>query len=107
MTRCSRDAGSSRHSSGDACARRCVAFQPFRTRKPRAAVPTARVGADPMWLEEQEQSTKWVEQFSLNPSSPLESMQTCDAALDLAAQPGMLGIDPMDAYQAVRLFYAN
>ena len=107
--RCSRDTGGSRpyRSSGDVCARRSVESQPFRSRRPRAAVPSARVGADPRWLEEQEQSSKWVEQFALNPRSSLESMQTCDAALDIGAQPGMLGVDPMDAYQAVRLFYAN
>ena len=104
--RCSRDTRPHR-SSGDVCARRSVELQSFRSRRPRAAVPSARVGADPRWLEEQEQSSKWVEQFALNPRSSLESMQTCDAALDIGAQPGMLGVDPMDAYQAVRLFYAN
>ena len=79
----------------------------FRARKPRAAVPGTRVSTDECWLSEMASCTKHVDEFGLNPQSSFDSVQCCDAVLDIAAAPGQLGVDPLDAYQGVRLFYAS
>jgi len=89
------------------CVSRSREAFPFRLRRIRPPVPSVRLSADAAWLKALHKSTQGVEEFEINPRNSFESMQLCDAALDIAAQPSMLGVDPMDAYQAVRLYYAN
>jgi hypothetical protein len=45
--------------------------------------------------------------FGLQPRGAADSVELCEAALDLAAQPAMYGVSVADAHQAVRLLYAT
>jgi hypothetical protein len=45
--------------------------------------------------------------YQLSPTGASSSVELCEAALEIAANPGKYGVHPADALQAVRLYYAS
>ena len=43
----------------------------------------------------------------LQPTGACSSILFCEAALAIAANPGRYGVDPADALQAARMYYAQ
>jgi hypothetical protein len=93
--------------AGD-CSRRAVTRCGFRRRLCRLAVPAvAPREADSTWaatLAALERDA--THRFGLNPAGALDSAALCEAALAIASSPAAVGAHPMDAHQAVRLYYA-
>jgi hypothetical protein len=93
-----------------AARRRCEGGS-FRMRRPRAEPPRpflgARVPIDERWRHAmREATTDAIEKFGLSPGSGGHSVLLCEAALEIAANPGRFGVHPLDALQAARLYYA-
>lgn len=99
-----RDASSSRRASGASIAR-SVTRTGFTSRLPRVPVPPAPSRPDDAWTAAKDRL------FALNdgplrPSSLDANVALCEAALLIGAHPAQYGVHPVDAEQAVRLFYS-
>ena len=48
-----------------------------------------------------------VKAFGVEPTSTADALALSEAVLEIAAQPAAYGVDPADAAQAVRLYFAS
>ena len=48
-----------------------------------------------------------VQEFGVEPTSTADALALSEAVLEIAAQPAAYGVDPADAAQVVRLYYAG
>ena len=88
--------------------RRTIESSVARARKPRLGSPGAHVAVDPQWKAAMAAATDGtMDRLGLNPSGAAHSCRLCGAALEIAAHPARYGVHPMDALQAVRIYYAN
>ena len=67
------------------------------------------VAADAEWLADLERAdgTRAVKEFGVEPTSTADALALSEAVLEIAAQPAAYGVDPADAAQAVRLYFAS
>jgi len=80
----------------------------FRGRRaPTPSLPRVLPGPDGDWLAALKNTEFTAARFGLQPTGCADSVRFCEAALDIAAQPAMLGVSAAEAQQAVRVLYAN
>jgi len=75
--------------------------KPPPPRRPPAVAP------DDAWLSALSASEFTAPRYGLSPRGAADHVALCEAALDVAAQPAMLGVHPAEAQQALRVLYAN
>lgn len=97
------------HSSSGVCVGgRRLSRSRFRFRRPRSAQPArSPVEVDIDWLAALKASEFIADKYELRPRGCAESVLLCEAALDIAAQPAMFGVNAIDAQQALRVLYAG
>jgi hypothetical protein len=82
----------------------------FARRRNRCAPALAApVASDAEWLADLERAdgTRAVKEFGVEPTSTADALALSEAVLEIAAQPAAYGVDPADAAQAVRLYFAG
>ena len=90
--------------------RRSAERMRFARRRTRCAPALAApVAADAEWLADLERAdgTRAVKEFGVEPTSTADALALSEAVLEIAAQPAAYGVDPADAAQAVRLYFAG
>lgn len=101
--------GGTHPSAGPAClGSRWLSRSAFRSRRsPTVRSSLAPPTPDDEWLRALHGSEFTADRFRLRPNGCAHSVLLCEAALDIAAQPAMLGVSAADAQQAVRVLYAS
>ena len=88
--------------------RRTIESSVPRARKQRLPAPRGHVAVDPTWKAAMKAATDGaMESLDLNPRGAVHSGRLCAAALEIGAHPARYGVHPMDALQAVRIYYAS
>ena len=90
--------------------RRSAERMRFARRRTRCAPALAApVASDAEWLADLERAdgTRAVQEFGVEPTSTADALALSEAVLEIAAQPAAYGVDPADAAQAVRLYFAG